>query len=339
MTAAPTTHVVAVVVSTNERRWLRTCLGSLLDSDPGPGVQLDVVLVDNASTDGGPDLVRDAFTAVEVVRSSTNLGFAGANNVGMSRALARGADHVLMLNPDTRTPRGMVRDLVAFLDRWPRYGIVGPLQLVYTEDGRDTDEPNAWSREALWAGEAHIFANDGVDKPSPAGDDDGRAPGTLEHAYVQGAALMCRTAVLRDVGLLDERYHTYYEESDLCRRARWAGWRVALVLDVGVQHYGGGTGSSPYRRRHMLRNKYYFLLTDPGWPLPEAFRLAARWLRSDLRGLGPAAAATRAAAVGDTLAGLGWLLRSLPAIRVRRRAHRRLRGTGAPRTTPPEEVR
>lgn len=336
MSTSGPTLVVAVVVTTDDGRWLGECLATLLDSELGADLRLDVVLVDNASTDGGPDFVARRFPSVEIVRNRANLGFAGANNVGMALALARGADHVLLLNPDTRTPKNLVQGLVDFLQHWPRHGVVGPLQVEYTPDGGQSDKLNAWSRDALAAGEGHIFVNDGVEHAAHAGGPEGRAPGTLEHAYVQGAALMCRTAVLREVGLFDERYHTYYEECDLCRRARWAGWRVALVLDLAVQHAGGGgTTGSLYRRRHMLRNKYYFLLTEPDWRPAETSRLAARWLRNDLRGRGPAAATTRVGAIGDTLAGLAWLLRSGPAIVGRRRVHRRLRANAAALDTLP----
>jgi hypothetical protein len=85
----------------------------------------------------------------------------------------------------------------------------------------------------------------------------------------------------------------------------------------------------------MLRNKYYFLLTEPDWRPAETSRLAARWLRNDLRGRGPAAATTRVGAIGDTLAGLAWLLRSGPAIVGRRRVHRRLRANAAALDTLP----
>lgn len=320
-------RLAVVIVTTNDCRWLDECISTLLAADrgPNPQLELDVIVVDNASTDGGAELVRGRFPDVDVVALAANLGFAGANNVGMRRALDRGAHHVFLLNPDTRTPPDLLICAVRFLDRWPEYGIIGPLQYSYT----DVREYNDWTRDALRAGEAHIFTNDLPHLPSPGSPADGRAPETLEHAYVQGAALLCRAALLRDVGLFDVTYHTYYEESDLCRRARWRGWRVALVLGLGVQHVGGGgTHGSSYRRRHMQRNKYYFLFTDPDWTVAAAARLAVQWIRNDLGGRGPAAADSRRGAWGDTAAGISWLIAQTPTILRRRRSH------GATRTVP-----
>ena len=314
--------VGAVTVSTNDRSWLDASLSTLTASGLDDDTDLRVIMVDNASTDGSADHVEHRFPTVKVLRNSRNEGFAGANNRGIDAALAQGADYVFIVNPDTRTPPDLVQRLVAFMRAWPSYGIVGPLQYAYSDDGSWDTELNAWSRTALEAGESHVFAADGIDHPSPAGPRTGRAPSTLEHAYVQGSALFCRTDVVREVGAFDVAYHTYYEESDLCRRARWAGWRVALLLDFGLQHYGeGGTHASLYRRRHMLRNKYYFLLTDPEWTWRRIGRLAARWFRHDLAGCGAAPADTRAGAVADTLAGLLWLTTQGPRMYRRRRQY------------------
>lgn len=315
-------RIVTITVSTNDRRWLDDCLSTLTISRVDQDTDLDFILVDNASIDGSAQHVASRFPAVTVIRSLRNEGFAGANNRGMRVALARDADYIFLVNPDTRTPPDLVGRLVDFMRAWPEYGVVGPLQYTYTGDGSPSDELNAWSRGALEGGEGHIFSMDEVDHPSPAGPSEGRAPRTLEHAYVQGSALLCRTEVLRQVGLFDPTYHTYYEESDLCRRARWAGWRVALLLDLGIQHYGeGGTGASLYRRRHMLRNKYYFLFTDPTWDWFQTGRLAVRWLARDLTRRGAAPAERRRDAIGDTAVGVMWLATRWLRIAWRRRDH------------------
>jgi GT2 family glycosyltransferase len=219
-----------------EAPWLPDCFASLLVSRTTADV--DVLFVDNGSYDGSADLVADRFPTVHVLRNPKNLGFAGANNVGIRWAMARGTDFVFLVNPDTRTPPDLIEQLTGFLDSWPEYGVVGPLQYHYGDPG----SPNDWTRMALDAGEAHVFAHTWPGRPSPAGPADGRALGTLEHAYVQGSAFFCRTEVLRRVGLFDPVYHTYYEETDLCRRVRWAGGRVALLLDASIEHYGGGGG-------------------------------------------------------------------------------------------------
>ncbi|MCG6497018.1 glycosyltransferase family 2 protein [Kitasatospora sp. A2-31] len=326
--------VATVTVGTNEARWLTACLSTLLASNT-PDLDLTVWYVDNASTDGSTEMIRDTFPTVQIIQNDTNLGFARANNVGMRAALTAGADYVFLVNPDTRTPADLVHQLTAFMEQWPTYGICGPMQYVYTDADGSTvalDEHNDWSRLALKLGEADGFVGDRPNRPSPAGPEHGRAPATLEHAYVQGAALFVRAEVLRTLGLFDRVFHTYYEETDLCRRARWAGWRVALNLDLGIQHYGGGgTGASTYRRVQMRRNRYYFLLTDVTWTWPAILSLAGRWLRQDLAGRSVGGNTTVVRGWAETATAAWWLLRLTPTIARRRRAHHRLRTAGGAR--------
>ncbi|MGW3179499.1 glycosyltransferase family 2 protein [Kitasatospora sp. NPDC001119] len=331
--------VATITVGTNESRWLPACLSTLLASHT-PDLELTVWYIDNASTDCSTALVRDNHPQARIIQNDSNLGFAQANNVGMRAALADGADYVFLVNPDTRTPPDLIQQLTAFMERWPEYGICGPMQYTYREDGPVVlDEYNDWSRTAVRCGEADGFAADRPGRPSPAGPAAGRAPDTLEHAYVQGAAFFVRAELLRSVGLFDRVFHTYYEETDLCRRARWAGWRVALNLGLGIQHFGGGgTGASTYRRVQMRRNRYYFLLTDITWSWPAAVSLAGRWLREDLLGRSVGGTTTPVRGWVETAAAAWWLLRLAPTIARRRRAHRRLRsarpaartGKGAP---------
>ncbi|MDP9863658.1 MULTISPECIES: glycosyltransferase family 2 protein [Streptosporangium] len=322
-------RVATITVGTNEIKWLDRGLGSLLDSDV-TGFELDVHYVDNASSDGSVEHVEHEFPGVRITRNSRNLGFTGANNVGIRAALADGADYVFLVNPDTWTPPDLIRGLVEFAEKWPQYGIIGPLQYRYDPASTELLEFNTWTHTALWLGEQHTFAGDMLDHPSHAGGPEGRAPRTLEHSYVQGSALFVRAEVLREVGLLDEVFHTYYEEVDLCRRTRWAGWRVALLLDLGIQHYGGGgtPGGSTYTRVNMRRNRYYYLFTDVDWGPFKTARLAARWFVSDLMGNGVGGRTTPATGTRETVEAVGWLARRVPVILDRRVRHRSLRARG-----------
>ncbi|GAA0731073.1 glycosyltransferase family 2 protein [Dactylosporangium roseum] len=321
--------VATVTVGTNELKWLDRCLGSLTKSDT-TGFELECHYVDNASADGSADHVAAAYPSVCITRNERNLGFTGANNVGIRKALDGGADYVFLINPDTFTPPGLVRGLVEFAERWPDYGVIGPMQYRYNPDSDELADFNDWSQTALWLGEQHAFAGDGIVHPSPAGPMTGRAPRTFEPAYVQGAAFFVRAEVFAKIGLLDPVFHTYYEETDLCRRVRWAGWRVALLLDLGVQHYGGGgTAASEYTRVNMRRNRYYYLLTDVEWSPLKTARLVSRWLVDDLRGHSVSGDTAPAIGRRETAQALVWIARRLPTIRSRRAEHRRLAGARA----------
>lgn len=278
----PRPAVFTIVVGCNSRKWLEPCLSSLLVSDY-PVLQF--VYVDNASTDGSLELVKHAFPAVRTLPSKLNLGFAGANNLGMRLALKEGADYIFLANPDTRTPANLISSLVDFMEGHKGYGAVGPMQSVY---GRPDDEPtlNEWSRTALENDERHAFYHWEPCRRTEAGPPQGRAERTLEHSYVQGAALFLRRSVLDVIGLFDENYHSYFEEVDLCRRTRLSGFRVALLRDLYIQHQGGGSAresTSRYRNYHYTRNKYYYLFTDPGYKIWESLRLAGRFLSYDVK--------------------------------------------------------
>lgn len=282
MTAGPATGpmVGVVVVGTNERKWLKRCLGSLLSSSYREG--LTIWYVDNASHDSSVDLVREAFPEVQVVRNRRNLGFGPANNRGIALALDAGVDYVFLVNPDTVSPPGLVAELAEFMEQWPSYGIVGPMQSIYGPEARPSS-PNDWTKTACEAGESHVLARD---EPRLAAHPDPltpRAPDTLEHGYVQGAALFARATLLRRIGSFDPAYRTFYEEVDLCRRARLSGARVALLERCWIAHKGGGsTFGTAYRQRQMLRNKYYFLATYRDLSLRDGGLIALRWLEADL---------------------------------------------------------
>lgn len=269
-------QIAVIVVGTNEREWLNACLSSLEASS----LPVSVFYVDNGSSDNSAEFVERLYPAVHVIRNQTDLGWGAANNIGIEFAMERGACYILLVNPDTKSPPELIENLTQFMEDHPVYGCVGPLQSVYG----DPLTLNDWSKHALENGERHAFHH-WIDLPAEAGPTEGRAANTLEHAYVQGAALMLRASTLRQVGFFDPVYHTYYDEVDLCRRIRWCGLRVALLLDMRIEHKGGGGQNgvpSYYRDFYMRRNKYYYLFTDPLIPMRTCLSLAIRWLKHEL---------------------------------------------------------
>ena len=322
----PRPQVAVIVVGYNSRRWLYDALGSVLASD-GVGDQFDlqVYYVDNDSQDGSVGLVRSEFPDVSIFDAQRNLGFSAGNNLAASEALAVGADYLFLVNPDTRTPSKLIRGLVEFMERWPQYGIVGPMQWAYPSPGASpAPEANEWSVAALTAGEAHPLAINRPSLPPHAPPASERARGTLEHSYVQGAALFARAAMVHQVGMLDTTFHSFYEEVEWCRRARMAGWRVALLQELGIFHCGGAAGGT-YRRRQMMRNKFVFLFTDPSLSVTDVLAIGAGWLRADLRGHGVGGTSSIPVALVDLLVSVAWLVARIPAIVRMHHGYRRLR--------------
>jgi GT2 family glycosyltransferase len=141
-----------------------------------------VILVDNASTDGSVDVVRNRFPAVEVIVNEKNLGFAEGNNVGIRRALERKADYVVLLNPDTRVTPTWLSELVKTGESISTVGIVGAVQLEY-----DSMELNSWTTTAF-PGALEQLRDPETSVPS------------MSVEWVEGACFAIKRAVFDDIG-------------------------------------------------------------------------------------------------------------------------------------------
>lgn len=210
--------ISVVVVSYNSRRDLPACLDALLAvAEP----RLDIIVVDNASTDGSADLVATAFPMLRLLRSPRNLGFAGGNNLGFAAA---SGDILLTLNPDARLEAAAWSALAGAFAGDPRLGIAG-CKLCYADGriqhaGGVLDYPLATAHHR-GAGEA----------------DRGQYDEPADVEFVTGAALAMRRAVYEATCGFDERFFpAYYEDADLCYRARAAGWRVAYLPQAAGVH-------------------------------------------------------------------------------------------------------
>lgn len=309
-------RVVVVVVTRNSASFLPVCLESLLVSDYE---DLQVVVVDNASTDATRWVLRDRFPSVDLICLDGNRGFAAAINIGLARVPPE-ADYAFLLNPDTRVPPALVTSLVEAMDCHPDLGVVGPLQYAYVPTGPMCHGPlNDWSRYIL----DRLGANEFVDqvKSLPRyGPRLADAEGLADAAFVQGSALMLRMTALRAAGIFDEQFFCFYEEVDLCRRVRLEGYRVCVHTGLGMEHLGGGStpGASALRLRLMMRNRYYYTLTDPRFRGKVLRHLLARFAIEDL-GLGRARRAARLIAFARSVT---WLAMRSSAIRQRRCSYR-----------------
>jgi hypothetical protein len=226
-----------VIVNWNTRDLLRDCLASLPAATAGLAVE--ILVVDNASRDGSTAMVRAEHPGTRLIESGANLGFARANNLAL-RDADPGAAAILLLNPDTVCPPGSLAQLRAFLIATPDAAAAGPL--LVGADGR----PRVSGGDFPAVRHHLLSCLDPQRRWLPgrlrrAGL--GRIPGAGEPGgpvdYVTGACLMLKREALATVGDLDERFFMYFEETDWCRRARAAGWRVYLRPGVRVVHLEG----------------------------------------------------------------------------------------------------
>jgi GT2 family glycosyltransferase len=237
-------RVTIVVLSWNGREDTLACLRSLRKASYEP---FSVVVVDNGSSDGTLDAVRESFGDVELLPQTTNLGFAEGNNIGIRHALARGSDYVLVLNNDTRVDPDFLEPLVAAAEARSDAGAVCPKILF--EDAPDR----------IWFAGASYDARRGY-QGRLAGyreRDSAAFEGVRESDRATGTAMLVPADVLERVGGFDRELFAYSEDVDWSLRARAAGYRIYVVGDSRVYHSvsaSSGGESSPDSIYYGVRN-------------------------------------------------------------------------------------
>ncbi|MBC8472002.1 MAG: glycosyltransferase family 2 protein [Planctomycetes bacterium] len=236
-----------IIVSWNVREYLLKCVRSIEENEPS--CPFEVIIVDNASTDGTVDAIKKEFSQVVVVENKENRGFAAANNQAVE--LSQG-EYVFLLNPDTILHPKSLDILVKFMDSNEDVGACGPKLL--NVDGSNQDSVRCFPsfRGALHRHTA--FKLLGIFK----GQYKKWVMYDFKYNYqkdvdqVMGAAMMIRKSVTEQVGVMDERFFMYYEEVDLCYRIKQAGWRIVYIPQAFITHIGGGSsGQIPVSKRIM----------------------------------------------------------------------------------------
>lgn len=230
-------RLVAVVLSWNGREDTLACLESLRG--------IETVCVDNGSSDGSADAVAERFPDVELIRTEVNLGFAAGNNVGIRRALDRGADWVLLLNNDALAEDGLVGALERGAAARPDAGVLA-CKVLFADSGK------------LWYAGASFDPFLGRSRHDGFGSTD--EPGRLRDTVrATGTGMAVSRAAIERAGLLDEELFLYAEDLEWCLRIKAAGLAIVYVPEARVLHRvsaaSGGAGSpttSYYETRNML---------------------------------------------------------------------------------------
>jgi GT2 family glycosyltransferase len=228
--------VTVVIVNWNAGATLRACLSALFASvgDPPP----QVILVDNASTDGSESGIASEYPALQVIQNATNVGFARAVNQGLRAA--RG-DFALIMNPDVILRPSALPRLMEFMTTHLHASVAGPrlLNPDGTVQGSARRDPTAWT--ALFGRSApltQLFPNNPVSRHElPALSVTSDAP--VEVDWLSGACLFVRRTAWEQVGLLDEQFFLFWEDADWCLRFRRGGWRVYYVPSAAATHVIG----------------------------------------------------------------------------------------------------
>jgi hypothetical protein len=283
-------RVSVVLLNWNGAHYTCPCIQSLKQSSYS---QIEVVVVDNGSTDGSPDQIAAQFPDVALIRNPTNLGFAQGNNIGIDYSLGSGADYVLILNNDTLVDREMVSELVAAAVRQDDSVAVCPKIFWYHQPNRFWF---AGSRALVWGGIFHHVGTNEVDSTQYESES--------EIGFATGCCILVPRKILESVGKFDPAFFIYCEDVDWSLRGRRAGFRMLYAPKAKLWHVESGTtrdwtGRKRYlftrntiwtvrRNGTALQKAAFFFVMYPLRALRRILRMALRlqWegIRAELRG-------------------------------------------------------
>lgn len=227
-----------IVVSFNTRRLLDDCLASLFAADAPPG-GVEVIVVDNASIDGSPEMVREKYPQARLIVSRVNRGYSAANNQGA--AVAQG-DYLLFLNSDTVVSRRALVEPLRYMQAHPKVGAL-TVRLVYPNGERDPDNhrgfPTPWNALCHFTLLSKLFSN------SPRFNGYFRNYEDFSRIHpvpvIAGSYMMMPRTLDRQLGGWDETYFFYGEDIDYCYRIHEAGYQIMYYPLVEVVHYKGAS--------------------------------------------------------------------------------------------------
>ncbi|MBX2991767.1 MAG: glycosyltransferase family 2 protein [Bacteroidetes bacterium] len=249
MTTAPYARVLIILVNWNGKAVTLECLDSLAQLTY-PDVE--IVVVDNASTDGSADEFRKHHPHVVLLEQKENLRFAGGNNVGIKYALEQQADLVCLLNNDTTVDKDFLNHLVFRIQSEAKIGMVAPK--IYYHD----DPARIWfagGEISMWTG---TMKHTGIREI-----DSGQYDTTREIDYASGCCILTKREVVEKIGMLDELYFMYGEDADWCTRARRAGYSVYFEPKARVWHklsVASGGHLSFFKMKNKFISNFRFFL-------------------------------------------------------------------------------
>jgi GT2 family glycosyltransferase len=247
------TRVLVLILTYNGERYVDDCLSSLRPALCHKDA-VEVLLVDNASTDNSVELARGRFPEVRVVENSANLGFAGGNNVGLRWALERDFDYIYLLNQDTEVHPRFLDEALRVAESDATIAAVQSKILLH----HDKATINTIGNEIHFLGFGFAGAC-GLPDETPG-------PGQLQReereiTYASGAAVLLRASALYETGVFNEELFVYHEDLDLGWRLRLLGYRIVLAPKSIVYHkyeFSRGKGKFYY----MERNRYLVMLQN-----------------------------------------------------------------------------
>jgi GT2 family glycosyltransferase len=242
--------VSVIIISWNAREYLMACLASI--DAASCRYPMEIIVVDNASTDGSADSVAKCFPNVRLVRNFENLGFAKANNIGVSMSTGR---YLCLINSDVKVLPNCISRLIEFCEEHPTVGMVGPR--IIGGDGNLQRScrgfPNLWNMFCRALALDTLFPKTKIVTGYSLSY---WAQDTLRPVEIlSGCFWLARKEALKQVGLLDEDFFMYGEDMDWCKRFWAHDWQLVFVPSAEAIHYGGASSSNSPIRFYIEKQK------------------------------------------------------------------------------------
>jgi len=234
--------VSIIIVNWNGLKYLHECLSSLFNQTYS---HIEIILVDNASTDGSVDFVKENFPSVKIVQNSKNLGFAEATNIGIMKSKG---ELITLFNQDAIADKGWLANLVEEIKSSEEIAAVAG-KVYYWGDKYGKDAVFCtWSKIDPYTAMPYNFAGN---DPKAAVD------------YLTGCAMLVKKEIIEEIGPLDTGYFLYFDETDWCARVIRAGYKLIYVPNAIVWHVvSGSLENQQIKSEYMIRNRIRFALKN-----------------------------------------------------------------------------
>ena len=266
--------VFVIILNYNGKNTIKECLASVFQSDYP---DFETVMVDNNSQDGSFELAKNSFPKAHFIKNEKNLGFAAGNNVGIRFALEKMADYVFLLNNDAAVFKNTLSDLIKIAQRRKseKIGIFSPV--IFKGDSKDIwfaggkinwmrmrTEHKICSTEHAVCSMGHkilgSYAARGAKHPMPD------AQYKLQTTdYITGCAMLAKKEVFKKIGLFDENFFLYYEDADLCVRAKKEGFKSAVAAGAKVKHCERSEENKKAKTYWLVVSGIYFFQKNSPW--------------------------------------------------------------------------
>jgi hypothetical protein len=239
--------VSIIILNWNNHEDTIECVESCLKLDYSP---YEIVIVDNASKDDSENILRKAFPCLKLIQTGANLGYAGGNNAGIRYALEKGSDFIWLLNNDTAVTPQALSVLVAHAETDPAIGMVGSKILSYSDPS------------LLLSAGGTVNMRTGITEHLGFGcTDRGQFDKPMDTEYLTGCSLLVKRRVIENIGLMNEAYFLYFEETEWCVKAAKKGYKLRYAPESVVYHKESVSvrkikGLMFY---YLTRNRLYFI--------------------------------------------------------------------------------